>query len=52
MTDIIVGGHYGCGGVKASLTKFDHGPLESWLSQIRRLRLRHSEELSKAKDSE
>lgn len=36
--DIIVGGHYGCGGVKASLTKKNYGPLEAWLSKIRRVR--------------
>ena len=46
VTDILVAGHYGCGGVKASVTKFDHGPLEAWLSQLRRLRHKHSEELS------
>lgn len=25
--DIIVGGHYNCGGVRAAVTKFNHGPL-------------------------
>ena len=47
VTDILVAGHYGCGGVKASVTKFDHGPLEAWLSQLRRLRHKHAEELRK-----
>ena len=47
VTDILVAGHYGCGGVKASATKFDHGPLEAWLSQLRRIRHKYSKELSK-----
>jgi len=39
--NIIVTGHYGCGGIKASLRKHDHGPLEAWLSHIRELRGKH-----------
>lgn len=33
--DIIITGHYGCGGVQAALMKKDFGPLEAWLSHIR-----------------
>lgn len=40
--DIIIAGHYGCGGVKAAVTKINHGPLEAWLSKLRRLRHKHS----------
>lgn len=36
--DIIVTGHYGCGGVKASFNKQDYGPLEAWLSLLRDVR--------------
>jgi carbonic anhydrase len=40
--DIIVAGHYGCGGVKAAIIKYDHGPLEAWLSKLRRIRHKHA----------
>jgi carbonic anhydrase len=40
--DIIVAGHYNCGGVKAAVTKYNHGPLEAWLSKLRRIRHKHS----------
>ncbi len=34
--DIIVLGHYGCGGVKAAATReFDHGLIEHWIGNIR-----------------
>ena len=39
--DIIVTGHYGCGGIRAAFKKHDHGPLEAWLSNIRDLRARY-----------
>lgn len=44
--DIIITGHYGCGGIHAAFTKHDHGPLEAWLSHIRQLRSRYRAELS------
>ena len=43
--DIIVTGHYGCGGIKAGFKKHDHGPLQAWLSNIRDLRWRYRKEL-------
>ena len=45
VTDIIIAGHYGCGGVKAAMTKFDHGPLEAWLSQLRKIRQQNAKVL-------
>lgn len=34
--DIIVLGHYGCGGIKAAATsEFDHGLIEHWIRNIR-----------------
>ena len=44
--DIIVGGHYGCGGVRASLAKNDFGPMEPWLANIRQLRSIHQDKLT------
>jgi len=40
--DIIVAGHYNCGGVRAAVTKFNHGPLEAWLSKLRRISFKHA----------
>ena len=33
--DIIVCGHYGCGGIKEALTGQEHGLIDSWLSSIK-----------------
>jgi carbonic anhydrase len=45
VTNIVVAGHYDCGGIQASLTNKSFGHLESWLSQIRKIRYRHINEL-------
>jgi carbonic anhydrase len=50
--DIIVCGHYGCGGVRAAFKREDHGPLESWLSYIRNLRARYRKEFGKHNQKE
>ena len=50
VTDILIAGHYGCGGVKASIEQKDFGPLDAWLSQLKRLRHIHAKELSKYKN--
>jgi carbonic anhydrase len=44
--DIIIAGHYGCGGIRAAFKKHDHGPLEAWLSHIRDIRARYRKELN------
>ena len=36
--EIIVTGHYGCGGIQASFIPRNLGPIESWLYHIRELR--------------
>ena len=48
--DIIILGHYGCGGVKASMTRNDFGALESWLSHIRSTRINFSKKLNKSEE--
>jgi len=42
---VIVAGHYKCGGVIAALGNQNLGPLEAWLSKIRRLRFKHADKI-------
>ena len=46
VTDVIVCGHYGCGGVKAALDNFRHGIIDNWLAPIRALTRGHKDELA------
>ncbi|CAM9234589.1 unnamed protein product [Ectocarpus sp. 4 AP-2014] len=50
VTDIIVCGHYGCGGVRAAMENIDHGLLEHWLLNIRNVVRLHNEELQGISD--
>lgn len=45
VTDIIVCGHYGCGGVRAAMENVDHGLLEHWLLNVRNVIRLHNDEL-------
>ncbi|KAG4219800.1 hypothetical protein PC116_g31721 [Phytophthora cactorum] len=47
---IVVGGHYGCGGVKAAMTPKDLGLLNPWLRNIRDVYRLHEKELDDIKD--
>lgn len=46
VTNIIVCGHYGCGGVQAALDNFRHGLIDNWLAPIRSLTRVHKDELA------
>jgi carbonic anhydrase len=46
VTNVIVCGHYGCGGVKAALENFRHGIIDNWLAPIRSLTRAHKDELA------
>jgi len=50
--EIIVCGHYGCGGVKAATEDLPHGLADHWLEPIRRLARQYSIDLASAPDIE
>jgi carbonic anhydrase len=50
--DIIVCGHYGCGGVRAAMLDSALGLAENWLQHIRGVQEAHAEELAVLKDED
>jgi carbonic anhydrase len=50
--EIVVCGHYGCGGVKAAMTSQDLGILNPWLRNIRDVYRLHRKELNAIADQE
>jgi carbonic anhydrase len=48
--DIIVCGHYGCGGVRAAMDGLRHGVIDHWLQPIRDVAESKAEELSRLAD--
>ncbi len=49
---IIVAGHYGCGGVAASLSRSQFGIIDNWLSHIKDVYRLHSSEIDSIEDAE
>ena len=47
---IIVCGHYGCGGVRASMTNNTHGIVDSWLRNIKEVYSKYQAELDAISD--
>lgn len=49
---IIICGHYGCGGIKASLDQKAHGLIDNWLRHIQDVSRFHQKELSLLNDED
>ncbi len=49
---IIVCGHYGCGGVKAAMTRHNMGIINKWLRNIKDVHRFHEEEINALQDDE
>lgn len=47
---IIVCGHYGCGGVRASMSNDMHGMVDQWLTNIKDVYYKHREQLDMIQD--
>jgi carbonic anhydrase len=52
VTDIVVCGHYGCGGIVAALDNKPLGIVENWLRHIKDVYRLHQRELDAIKDEE
>lgn len=52
VNDIVVCGHYSCGGVKAAMQSSDLGILNPWLRNIRDVYRIHKDELNNIKDED
>ncbi|CAM9279750.1 unnamed protein product [Hapterophycus canaliculatus] len=50
--NVIVCGHYECGGVRASMANNDHGLIENWIMGVKDVARIHSEELMALGDDE
>lgn len=50
--EVIVCGHYGCGGVKAATEEMPHGLADHWLEPIRRIARAYAVDLAQCGDTE
>lgn len=50
--DIIVCGHYGCGGVKAAFKNYKFGLIDNWLRHVQDVHRKHAELLARYADEE
>ena len=50
VTDIIICGHYKCGGVDAAIKNTKLGLINNWLHHVRDIYLRYKEKLDKIKN--
>lgn len=50
--EVIVCGHYGCGGIKAATEDLPHGLADHWLEPIRRLARSYAVDLAQESDAE
>ena len=50
VNDIIVCGHYGCGGIKLAMEKKSIGIIDDWLSNIKKIETLHQKDLEKIDD--
>ncbi len=49
---VVVCGHYGCGGVKAAISRGDFGLLNKWLTNIKDVYRLHADEINKIEDEQ
>ncbi|MCE9637472.1 MAG: carbonic anhydrase [Planctomycetes bacterium] len=52
VSHVIVCGHYRCGGIQAAFGPSMTGPIEAWISHIRKVRVQHADELSGLPDDD
>ena len=50
--DIIVAGHYGCGGVRAAMDKHELGLVDNWIGHVRDVQVRHWDALAAISDDQ
>jgi carbonic anhydrase len=52
VTDVMVVGHYGCGGIQAAIDDSAHGLIDNWLRHVQDVAVRHRDVIAGARDDE